>query len=102
MQLMRVCKGSGKALFELSLGADPGASPTPDQVTHFVILPFVHIVKGTVQDFSFSRIAAIIKEDHNRNLPIADAARQLSAGHLESAVSYQDDWSQAGVGEGGS
>ena len=58
---MLVRKGGGQALFELSLCADSRPLSTPDQVAYFVILPFMHVVKGTFQDFSLSRIAAIIQ-----------------------------------------
>ena len=53
MQLMLVRKGGGEALFELSLGAYPRAPSTPNQIAHLVILPFIYIVKGTVQDLPF-------------------------------------------------
>lgn len=51
---MLVCKGCGEVLFELSLSADPRAPSTSDQIAHLVVSPFMYIVEGAVQDFSFS------------------------------------------------
>ena len=98
MKLALIGKGSGKVLFKFPLRPYARASSASDQVAHFVILPFMHIVKGALQNLALRRIASVIQNNDNRSLPVAHAAGQLCPGHLKGAVSHQDDGPQAGVG----
>ena len=53
MQVSLVGKRSGEMLLELPLGTHAYAFPASNQITDFVVLPFMHIVKGTFQNLPF-------------------------------------------------
>lgn len=94
-----VRKGGCEALFELALCIHARSDASADQREYVFVLPFMHVIEGTFQDFPFSRIAAVIQQHDDGGLSVADATGQFGSGHLEGSIPHQHDRPQAGIGK---
>ena len=99
MELTGISQGASKRPFKFLLRSNAGADSPSYHVADPFILPLVNIIERSFKDLALGGISAIVEDDDDRDLPVADRGGQFRAGHLKRAVAHQDNGPHGGVGE---